>query len=44
VSGSDINTALDDLEKSEAIRRDQRISGLPGTWVVWRQAWSGERT
>ncbi len=44
VSGPDINTALDDLEKSEAIRRDQRISELPGTWVVWRQAWSGERT
>lgn len=44
VSEPDINTALDALEKSEAIRKDQRISGLPGTWVVWRQAWSGERT
>ncbi len=38
VVGRDISTALGGLEESQAICRDQRIAGLPGVWVVWRNA------
>lgn len=35
LAGGEIEAALRPLESDGQIRRDQRIRGLPGSWVVW---------
>ncbi|MBI2561385.1 MAG: winged helix DNA-binding domain-containing protein, partial [candidate division NC10 bacterium] len=36
LGGGEVETALRWLEAKGQIRRDQRVKGLPGSWVIWK--------
>jgi hypothetical protein len=40
LAGGEVEAALKSLEAEGCLRQDQRIKGLPGSWVVWT---GGER-
>jgi hypothetical protein len=37
VSLAEIEAGLATLEQDGMVRRDRRIAGLPGSWVIWRE-------